>query len=161
MIAYLGIGSNIEAEDNINRAKKNIAQCFEAVEFSAVFESAAIGFKGDNFLNLVARVETDLSLSELMAQLKRLEQSLGRQRSAERFSSRNIDIDILLFGETVCEQPIRLPREEIRHNAYVLWPLAELSPDLIEPGGTQTYDQLWQQFDKSRQQIKKITGCQD
>ena len=161
MIAYLGIGSNIDAEDNINRAKRVIAQCFAAVKFSAVYESAAVGFKGNNFHNLVARVETELSLSELMAQLKQLEQSLGRQRSAERFSSRSIDIDILLFGQTVCEQPIRLPREEIRHNAYVLWPLAELSPELSEPGGTQTYGQLWQQFDKQSQQIKKISARHD
>ena len=158
MIAYLGIGSNIDAENNIFLAKKAIVECFEVAEFSAIYESAAVGFKGDNFHNLVARVATNLSLNELLAQLKSLEQSLGRQRSAERFSSRSIDIDILLFGELVCEQPIQLPREEIRHNAYVLWPLAELSPELIEPGGTRTYGQLWRQFDKSSQQIKKISA---
>ena len=146
MIAYLGLGSNIEPIQNIANSKQALFQDFPTVEFSRSFESEAVGFEGDNFINLVARIETELSLEDLILYLKELEDSLGRVRGGAKFSSRHIDIDILLYGDLVCDKPIQLPRDEITENAYVLWPLAELAPDLKEPGGNQTYAELWQQF---------------
>ena len=153
MIAYLGLGSNINAQENINKAKIVLAERFENARFSQTFESEAVGFEGDNFLNLVAEIKVNLSLDELIKQLKQIEDDLGRIRAGAKFSSRHIDIDILLFGDLVCTQPILLPREEIRHNAYVLWPLSELAPLLVEPGGKLTYSQLWNNFDKSLQKV--------
>lgn len=150
MIVYLGLGSNIEPFKNIENAKKALSADFERAEFSRSFESEAVGFKGDNFINLVARVETDYTLEQLIQYLKMLEDSLGRVREGAKFSSRHIDIDILLYGDLVCEQPIKLPREEINENAYVLWPLAEIAPDLIEPGGSLTYRQLWDNFENDQ-----------
>ena len=156
MIAYMGLGSNINAQENINKAKIVLTERFENARFSQTFESEAVGFDGDNFLNLVAEVEVKSSLKVLIKQLKEIEDALGRVREGAKFSSRHIDIDILLFGDLVCSQPIILPREEIRHNAYVLWPLSQLAPERIEPGGELTYSQLWDDFDKSLQKVNPI-----
>lgn len=156
MIAYLGLGSNINPEDNITKAKRALLDIFDKVRFSRTFESQAVGFDGDNFFNLVAEIEVNDRLEYLIAQLKKIEDVLGRVRGGEKFSSRHIDIDILLFGNMTCQKPIVLPREEILLNAYVLWPLAELAPDLIEPVVKKTYRQLWQDFDKSSQQLQPV-----
>lgn len=156
MIVYLGIGSNIEPHKNVTKACEMLSQEFSQVRFSRIFESEAVGFDGDNFLNLVAEADTYLSLDELIDSLKNLEIQLGRKKGAEKFSSRVIDIDILLYGERVCNQPIVLPRPEIRDNAYVLWPLSELAKDLAEPGGKHTYGQLWQNFDQRKQNLHPL-----
>ncbi|WP_196139515.1 2-amino-4-hydroxy-6-hydroxymethyldihydropteridine diphosphokinase [Aliikangiella sp. G2MR2-5] len=156
MIVYLGIGSNIQPELNINKAKQALTAAFDEVTFSRVYESAAVGFEGDNFHNLVARLETTMSLDALIEQLKAMEDSLGRLREGAKFSSRHIDIDVLLYGDMVCELPIQLPRDEITENAYVLWPMAELAPELIHPGTKDSYSALWKAFDKSQQQIRPL-----
>lgn len=156
MIVYLGIGSNIEPHVNVAQAKKLLKEMYQHVRFSRTFISQAVGFEGDDFFNLVAEIETDETLLELIDALKLLEAKLGRVRGDKKFSSRNIDIDILLYGNQVCHEPIVLPRDEIRDNAYVLWPLAELAPDLLEPGGDVTYGELWQKFDKTSQQLKPL-----
>jgi 2-amino-4-hydroxy-6-hydroxymethyldihydropteridine diphosphokinase len=153
LIAYLGLGSNIDASKNIDNAKQLLNRTFKNSRFSRTFESEAIGFEGDNFLNCVAEIYLDETLESLILRLKQLEDELGRQRGGAKFSSRHIDIDILLFGDLVCQTPIQLPRDEIRVNAYVLWPLAELAPELIEPGGSLTYSALWKSFDKSKQNL--------
>ncbi|WP_168204119.1 2-amino-4-hydroxy-6-hydroxymethyldihydropteridine diphosphokinase [Aliikangiella coralliicola] len=156
MIVYLGIGSNIDAKQNVSRTKLSLTNRFPQAQFSRTFESEAVGFEGDNFLNLVAKIETDESLDDLLATIKNLEDELGRVRGGEKFSSRHIDIDILIYGDLVCDNPIILPREEVNLNAYVLWPLAELAPDLVEPGGVKTYSQLWSEFDKKSQKLRPI-----
>lgn len=148
MKVFLGLGSNIEPAVNIAKAKQALLVRFDVVGFSDSFESEPVGFIGENFINLVAEIDWSGSLDTLVELLKNLEDSLGRVRDEEKFSSRHIDIDILLFGDRVCQQPICLPREEIRRQAYVLWPLAELAPHLKEPGGQQTYAELWRAFDK-------------
>lgn len=155
-MVYLGIGSNIDAKNNIAKAKAVLSEHFNSVRFSRTFESEAVGFKGDNFLNLVAEINTNIVLADLIEQIKLLENQLGRVRGGAKFSSRHIDIDILIYGDNICQQPIVLPREEILHNAYVLWPLSELAPQLSEPGGSQTYTELWANFDKTRQNLRPI-----
>lgn len=156
MIVYLGLGSNIEPNNNIAKAKEVLVSRFDEVRFSRTFESEAIGFEGDKFLNLVAEVQTEEPLETLMISIKCIENELGRVQGQEKFSSRCIDIDILLYGDYCGETPLQLPRDEIKGNAYVLWPLAELAPDLVEPGGELSYLELWQNFDKASQQLEPI-----
>lgn len=153
---YLGIGSNIDASNNIASCKDSLQSTFSHCRFSRTFESESVGFKGDNFLNLVAEVTTEQSLPELISSLKSLEDRLGRKREGAKFSSRHIDIDILLFGDESLDTPIKLPREEIYENAYVLWPLAELAPELQDPVSGQLFSSLWSAFDKSTQTLQPI-----
>lgn len=150
----LSVGSNEDAPGNIRRAVSALRECFGFVQCSTVYESEAIGFIGDNFLNLVVMVNSDLRVGELLEKLKHLENAQGRDRNSPRFSGRTLDIDILIYGERhgsfdgVC-----LPRPEITENAYVLWPLSELLPQHIHPGENKSYLQLWQDYDHDKQKL--------
>ena len=153
-VLTLSLGSNIDAADNIRAALKTLRDRFGKVRCSTVYESEAIGFDGDNFLNLVALVETDACLEELTSFLKGLEDRLGRDSSRPRFSGRTMDIDILTYGEETgeaCGTP--LPRPEISKYAFVLRPLAEMLPDTIHPPTGLSYARLWAEFDQSGQKL--------
>jgi len=168
---YIGIGSNINPLKNVKEVMTLLRNHFPSIKFSRIFESEAIGFEGDNFLNLVAcfnsneiRTKADVSagspkasqLSNLIEQLKNIENQMGRTRGSKKFSDRRIDIDVLLFGDFQQASPIELPRDEILENAYVLWPLSELAPKLEHPGTTKNYRELWHSFDKATQILKPL-----
>ena len=87
-LLVLSLGSNLEPRVNIPRAVKFLRQKFGKLSLSRVYESEAIGFKGDNFLNLVASVECYVSLGVVQSYLKLLEDCMGRDRDMPRFSDR-------------------------------------------------------------------------
>lgn len=145
---FISIGSNINRRFHIQAAVSELKQHFGAVELSSVYESEAVGFDGNAFYNLVAAAQTDLSIAQCVSVFKQIEDSYGRDRSAAKFSGRTLDLDLLTYDDVVCQQPVELPRAEITENAFVLWPLAELAPDVIHPGSGQSYASLWQQYDK-------------
>jgi 2-amino-4-hydroxy-6-hydroxymethyldihydropteridine diphosphokinase len=150
----LSIGSNIDAESNILAAVNALRVEFENIRCSTIYESKAVGFDGDNFLNFVVLADTDKVLADVAAFLKHLEDRLGRDRQQVKFSGRTMDIDILLFGdESGVSCGIELPRPEITENAYVLQPLAELLPEAVHPITGVSYRQLWQGYDKAKQKL--------
>lgn len=150
---FLSIGSNIDRERNIRSGVAALRERFGAVQLSSVYESEAVGFKGDPFYNLVASFETDATPDEVVASLRAIEDRYGRVRSGPRFSSRTLDIDLLLYGNAVFSDPVVIPRAEITRNAFVLLPLAELAPDEVHPQTGQTYRVLWEAFDKAAQPL--------
>ena len=153
----LSIGSNIDAESNIRAALGALTLEFNNIRSSTTYESQAVGFDGDNFLNLVVLADTNKGLDDVATFLKRLEDRLGRDRLQARFSGRTMDIDILLYGSEsgmVCG--IELPRPEVTENAFVLQPLSELLPDSVHPATGMSYLQLWQDYDKSKQRLWPI-----
>lgn len=153
----LSVGSNINAAENIRAALKALRLEFGHTVCSTVFESEAVGFEGDNFLNLVVIIDTEEKLADIACSLKQLEDKLGRDRSQLKFSGRPIDIDILIYGdEAGTKQGIQLPRPEITKNAFVLQPLAELLPDQIHSLSGVSYAQLWNDYDKSSQKLWPI-----
>ena len=154
---YLGVGSNIERERYITAGLDALRGLFGEFALSSVYDSSAIGFDGQPFLNLVAAVETDLGVGELARQLRHIEVEHGRPANATRFSARQLDIDILLYDEQVgIIEGVELPRGEILENAFVLCPLAELVPDLRHPVLGETYAKLWQAYDKGAQSLQKV-----
>lgn len=154
---FLGLGSNINRQKNIAFALEQLRQQFGALQCSAIYESEAVGFDGENFYNLVVKVETDLSVSELSSLLRKIEDAAGRDRSLPKFSPRTLDIDILLVDDLVGEiDGVSLPRDEILKNAFVLLPLSELAPDAVHPEVGKSYAELWRQFDHSKQKLWRV-----
>lgn len=154
--AYLGIGSNIDAEANIASALRRLAADFPGARFSPVYRSAPVGFAGDDFLNAVAAVETALGPLQLKAALFALEDAHARDRTAPRWSSRTLDVDILLYDDLVLFSPeLEIPRAEITREAYVLRPLADLAPDLRHPVERRTMAELWADFDGDRDALRR------
>lgn len=145
--AYLGLGSNIEAEKNIASAINCLRDEFSAMELSPAYQCAAHGFEGGDFINLVARVETGMAPLELKTFLGDLENRHDRDRNAPRYSSRTLDVDILLYNDLYLLSPqLEIPRAEILEAAYVLKPLADLAPELIHPAERKTMIELWKAF---------------
>ena len=142
--AALSLGSNIDAEKNLVSALAALERRFGKVEASPVYRTAAIGFDGEDFLNLAALIDTELDAPALNQWLHALEDAHGRRRDQPRYSARPLDIDIVLFDDLILDGPghLQLPRPELEY-AFVLKPLADLAPDWIVPGTGRTLAALW------------------
>jgi 2-amino-4-hydroxy-6-hydroxymethyldihydropteridine diphosphokinase len=156
-IVYLGLGSNVNARANIASGITALRQALQSVELSPVYEAPAVGFEGDDFINLVARAETVMSPLELKRFLHELEDRHGRDRSGPKFSDRTLDIDILLYDDLWLQSPeLEIPRDEILTAAHVLRPLADLAPDLMHPVRRQRIAELWQEFPEPNSDLRAI-----
>jgi len=154
---YLGVGSNIEREHYITAGLDALEALFGEMDLSPVYESAAIGFNGQPFFNMVVGVNTDLPLAEMAKKLKDIEYAHGRPQNASRFSSRQLDIDILTYDNLVgVIDGVELPRGEILENAFVLQPLADVAPDDVHPEDGRPYAVLWDGMDVSQQPIARV-----
>ncbi len=149
--AYLGLGSNQDAERNIQSGIVELRREFGDVVVSPVYRSAAVGFSGEDFLNAAALIRTDRSVAELKDWLTELENRHGRDRSQPKFSDRSLDIDILLHGDKAgVFDGLELPRDEILKYAHVLKPLADIAPNLKHPVTGQTFADHWARFEGDR-----------
>ena len=156
-IAYLGLGSNIDARSNIASGIAALCEACSDVRLSPCYESPSFGFEGADFINLVARVETGMSPLELKQFLHDLEDRHQRRRDAPRFSDRTLDIDILLYDDLVLFSPaLEIPRDEVLTAPHVLKPLADLAPDLRHPLNRRTFAELWAIFDSTRSSLREI-----
>ena len=153
---YISLGSNIHAAHYIKAGVRALQAEFGELVLSSVFESEAVGFNGSNFLNMVAVANTSLSVTEVVARFKQIERDNGRTLDAKKFSPRTLDLDLLLYDNLVCQQPVELPRAEITVNAFVLWPLAEVAPSLEHPVVNQSYQVLWEAYNKDAQKLWPI-----
>lgn len=153
----LSLGSNIDPVANIASCLDALLLKFSGLSLSAVFESEAIGFKGDNFLNMAVAFDTDMSLDTLVPVLKKIEDDCGRDRTQPRFSGRTMDIDVLVYGNKCGTYAgIELPRQEIVENAFVLWPLSQVAAQRQHPVLKEPYTKLWENYDRSAQKLWPI-----
>ena len=156
-IAYLGLGSNIDARSNIASGIAALLEAFSDMRLSPIYQSPSFGFSGADFINLVARVQTDMGPLELKGFLHDLEDRHQRRRDVARFSDRTLDIDILLYDDLVLFSPaLEIPRDEILTAPHVLKPLADLAPDLRHPLTCHTFAELWSAFDTTKAKLREI-----
>jgi len=144
---FVGIGGNIEPQRYIWRGLTALEARFGPLRRSTIYRSRAVGFDGDDFYNLVVAFTTELELHTLDQALDDIELACGRDRSQPRFAPRTLDLDLLLYGDDVSDEPdLVLPRPEILRYAFVLKPLAELAGDRRHPTTGQTYSAHWREF---------------
>ena len=135
--AVLGLGSNLGArEDFLNRAAAALraAPGVRLVWCSSVYETDPWGGVAQGrFLNAAVEIETTLEPPALLAELKRIEQALGRTQ-AERWGPREIDIDILLYDGVVhSSEGLTVPHPALAERRFALVPLREIAPDVVHP----------------------------
>lgn len=156
-LCFISIGSNINREHNINSALDALQYEFGELKHSSIYESDSVGFAGDAFYNLVSAFHCGKEASDIARQLKNIEAEHGRVRSAEKFSSRTLDIDLLLYGQQIIHtESLSIPHKDIINYAFVLEPLVEIAADQQHPVYKVNYAQLWSDFDKSKLQQRKI-----
>jgi len=143
--AYVGIGSNVEPERHIVMAVQALRGRFGALTLSPMYQNKAVGFEGDDFLNGVIGLDTDLSVPDLKRALDEVELACGRQRGAARFAPRTLDLDLLVYGDRV-DAAAKLPRGDILRYAFVLKPLADIAAAERHPLTGKTYAEHWAAF---------------
>jgi 2-amino-4-hydroxy-6-hydroxymethyldihydropteridine diphosphokinase len=154
---YVGIGSNIDRENSIRGAVRELTAHYGPLTLSPVYESKAHGFEGENFYNLVAGFDSVESIEHIKEALSQIESRFGRVRQENRFSARTLDLDLLLYSDTVRhDDKMNLPHPDIQRYAFVLRPLADIAPDLRHPETGLSCAQMWRQFDKTEQQIWSV-----
>ena len=152
---WLSLGSNQARESNLRGAVRMLREAFGPLVLSAVYETDAVGFVGEPFLNLVAGAETDLPVEVVQQRLRQIEDAHGRVRGGDKFCPRTLDVDLLTYGDLV-RPDLDLPREEIVHHAFVLGPLAEVAPAELHPVLGRSYGELWAGFARATQPLRLV-----
>lgn len=155
---YVSVGSNVDREANIRRAVASLRARYGELTVSGVYESAPVGFDGDDFYNLVVRFETDETLDRVSRRLRSIEASQRRDRLQPRFGPRTIDLDLLLYGNQIVDAgSVRVPRREITQYGFVLGPLAEIAADEHHPVSGARYGDLWAQMaNAERVRVRRV-----
>ena len=154
---YVGLGSNIDPEPNLALGVQELRRRYGDVQLSPVYRSKAVGFEGDDFLNLVAGFESESSPLAICEDIELIHNLVGRDRKSGKWEARPLDIDLLLYNDLVVdERPVRVPREDVLEYSFVLRPLAELVPDLVHPVTGRTMLEHWQEFDASSHPLEWV-----
>lgn len=154
---YLGLGSNVEPEKNLQLGLRELRLRYGELRVSNAYRNAAVGFDGEDFVNLVVGLESDESPQAVCREIELIHNLSGRSRGSNKWESRPLDIDMLLYNDLVLdEKPVRVPRSDVLNYSFVLRPLAELAPELLHPVTGKTMQQHWQEFDASRHPMQRI-----
>jgi 2-amino-4-hydroxy-6-hydroxymethyldihydropteridine diphosphokinase len=136
-VAWLGIGANLgDARQTLKDAVVCLAQqhTVAVLAKSSLYRTAPVDAGGDDYFNCVVKLETRLAVRELLALCQRIEHHFGRERPF-RNAPRTLDIDILLYGDAVIDEPdLIVPHPRMTGRAFVLVPAVEIDPDLAIPG---------------------------
>ncbi|MGB1580628.1 MAG: 2-amino-4-hydroxy-6-hydroxymethyldihydropteridine diphosphokinase [Nevskiales bacterium] len=137
--AFVGLGANLgDPAEQLRSALQRLSQLesMRLVRQSSLYRSAPLGpAKQADYCNAVAELQVSISATDMLDQLLKLENAMGRTRSGERWGPRYIDLDLLVFGDAVITEPgLRVPHPEMHKRNFVMLPLAEIAPQLEIPG---------------------------
>ena len=150
-------GSNVEPLANLRRALDSLAAHYPALRTSRAYRNRAVGFEGEDFVNLVIAIETDEDVQSVLRNLHAAEASCGRARHAPKWAPRTMDLDILLYGDRVCDEPgLTLPRPDLVRRAYMLGPAAELEPRMLHPTLGVALEELWRSFPRDAHALEAV-----
>ena len=139
--AYIGLGANLnQPVQQLQQAIRALQQlpCSELIAVSSLYGSKPMGPQDQpDYVNAVAALDTTLEAEALLDALQQIEQLHGRQRKAERWGPRTLDLDILLYGTLVINSSrLTVPHYGLHQREFVLYPLYEIAPLLQLPDGT-------------------------
>jgi 2-amino-4-hydroxy-6-hydroxymethyldihydropteridine diphosphokinase len=132
---YLSLGSNIgDRAANLNAALDQLGDLGQLLAVSSFYETEPVEFTAQAwFLNCAAKLETERMPKQLMKSILEIERQMGRRRRQDK-GPRNIDVDILLFGNVIVEtQGLTIPHPALHERRFVLQPLAEIAPEVRHP----------------------------
>jgi 2-amino-4-hydroxy-6-hydroxymethyldihydropteridine diphosphokinase len=149
--AFLSLGSNVEPKKNILKAIELLAKRVRILKSSTVYLSEPLREKSQpKYLNLVVKIETDIEPRKLKFEVLRvIEAQLGRRRTEEKYASRTIDIDLLVYDDLhLSEKDLVVPDPEIEERAFLAIPLCEIEPELVLPGSNRAIKEMAKAFRK-------------
>lgn len=157
-LVFLGLGSNLLPIKNLRLGLHELARRYGVLTLSSVYENPAIGFDGADFMNLVVSLESDDLPESICQEIELIHNLSGRVRGSQKWESRPLDIDLLLYNDLILDAPpVRVPRDDVLHYSFVLRPMAELAPDLAHPQTGKTMLEHWQAFDAQSHPLREVS----
>jgi 2-amino-4-hydroxy-6-hydroxymethyldihydropteridine diphosphokinase len=145
---FVAAGSNIDPLRHLLAALAGLARSFAPLRVSPAYRNKAVGFEGEDFINLVVGFNTMDSLEQVRMRLQQIEADCGRPRDAAKWAPRSMDLDILLFGDEIKNEPgLIVPRPDLIKRPYMLKPIVDIAPDLKHPTQHRTMRELWDAFE--------------
>ncbi len=141
---FVAAGSNVEPERYLSTALRALAAAYGPLSLSPAYRNQAVGFTGADFINLVVGFRTGDEVREVRQQLQKIEAACDRPPGAPKWAPRTMDLDILLFGDLVSDEPgLVIPRPDLVKRPYMLKPMADIAPDVRHPTLGKTMLELW------------------
>lgn len=141
-VVVFDLGTNIDREESLATALEHLSEHFALGKASSVYSSTPVGMQSQpDFFNMALEVETDREVEEIRGLLREIEDRMGRNRNVPKFGPRNIDIDVLLYGDQVAPER-KLPHPQTKTELFVVSPLAELYPEGRHPETGQAWKEL-------------------
>jgi 2-amino-4-hydroxy-6-hydroxymethyldihydropteridine diphosphokinase len=154
---YVAAGSNVDAARNLRAAIALLQQVYAPLRLSPAYRNKAVGFSGDDFINLVVGFSTTDSVAEVRRQMQIVEARCGRPPDSPKWAPRTMDLDILLYGRQVSSEPgLVLPRPDLVKRPYMLKPMADIAPHVLHPTLHKTMGELWQAFDTQGHEMVSV-----
>ena len=155
----VSIGSNLERERNVKGALAALCKTFGKLLRSPAYQSAAYGFDGPPFYNLVVVFETPLDVRAVRGKIQAIENQQGREMGENRRGSRSLDLDLLLYDDAIFyDQGLDVPRREIFEHAYILKPLADLLPATPHPATGESFADIWARLGSNQEALSVVDG---
>lgn len=154
---YVAAGSNVEPERYLSVALRALAAAYGPLTLSPAYRNQAVGFTGADFINLVVGFHTEDSPAEVRQQLQKIEAACDRPPAAAKWAPRTMDLDILLFGDLVSDEPgFVIPRPDLLRRPYMLKPMADIAPEVRHPVVGQSMRELWEEFDGGEHSMVEV-----
>ena len=155
---YVAAGSNVEPDKYLSRALRELAATYGPLTLSPAYRNQAVGFTGDDFINLVVGFRTEDDVADVRRQLQRIEAACDRPPDAPKWAPRTMDLDILLFGDLVSDAPgLKIPRPDLVKRPYMLRPIADIAPDVRHPLLGKTLRELWESFEGDAHSMVEVS----
>lgn len=154
---YVAAGSNIDPGRHLRQALTALAQIYGPLRVSPAYRNKAVGFEGEDFINLVVGFTTHDPVTRVRQHLQQIETLCGRPPDAPKWAPRTMDLDILLYGQLVGNEPgLVLPRPDLIRRPYMLRPMADIAPDVEHPLAHRTMRELWAAFDSAGHEMEEV-----
>jgi 2-amino-4-hydroxy-6-hydroxymethyldihydropteridine diphosphokinase len=155
--AFVAAGSNVRPRESLVKALALLGREFTGLRASRAYSNAAVGFEGDDFINLVVAFDAPRETGSLIEMLKSVERACGREPGAPKWGPRELDLDLLLHGDRVGRFAGKtLPHPDLLTRAWVLGPLVEIAPRVVHPVAHETIEALWRRFDQGAHPLTPV-----
>ena len=154
---FVAAGSNIEPLRHLKAALAGLERSYAPLKISPAYQNKAVGFEGDDFVNLVVGFTTNESLEAVRTRLQEIETDCGRPRNAPKWAPRSMDLDILLFGDEVRNEPgLIVPRPDLVKRPYMLKPMCDIASNLKHPTLNKPMCELWDALDGKEHAMREV-----
>ncbi|MFL6578087.1 MAG: 2-amino-4-hydroxy-6-hydroxymethyldihydropteridine diphosphokinase [Povalibacter sp.] len=154
---FVAAGSNVEPVSHLRQALDELQRIYAPLTVSPAYRNKAVGFEGEDFINLVIGFRTDDSIRDVRRNLQEVEKLCGRPADSPKWAPRTMDLDILLYDQLVSDEPgLILPRPDLIRRAYMLKPMADIAPDVMHPTLHKSMRDLWDAFDRGGHEMNVV-----